>query len=427
MAMLGQTVTIINRSGKVVNTSKHLSNLFGEAKAAYNERKAEIQATRRDKSKSKDSELEARRKLEGMTLADDEGKISRRAGEDQKQTRRKPVPERKKQKPPVERGVTDSFYTNDNRSDSRRGSQVSHASHRNSNHRHGSLGSLPLDDPRIGELARRYTDGPDLQHHRSITPTQPRRASYEDIDMDLAYGELPPPLPPRNYNDEVELRAKMSGLQRLLDEFNCLQHSFSATIEKLQKNPDALAAVALTLAEISNLASKMAPGALMTMKTSFPTIIALLASPEFAIAIGVGVGVTIIAFGGYKIIKKINGKKNALLAEGGAGVETDELREIDRIENWRRGIAEVEAESMGTSVDGEFITPRATRTLIESGRMAESDLKPKSSTTNKKRRSAKRSNTDVSSSKTKSRSKTGTKVKSKEQPSGLRTFFKSKS
>jgi hypothetical protein len=241
--------------------------------------------------------------------------------------------------------------------------------------------------------------------------------------MDLAYGELPPPLPERKLDNELELRQKMSGLQRLLDECNCLQHSVTATIDNLQKNPDALAAVALTLAEISNIASKMAPGALMSMKTAFPTIIALLASPEFMIAGGVAVGVTIIAFGGYKIIKKIkarNASSEGMAIENApttpdAESEMDSLREIDRIELWRRGIADVEAESAGSTVDGEFITPAATKTLIAEGKLTEADLKARDG--EKKKRRKHRSSRSERSSKTE-------KTEKKKEHSGIRMLFK---
>ena len=152
----------------------------------------------------------------------------------------------------------------------------------------------------------------------------------------------------------------------LLDEANCAQHSVKAMIEHLQKNPDAMAAVALTLAEISNIAAKMAPGALTALKGSAPAVFALLASPQFLIAAGVGIGVTVVMLGGYKIIKKIKAK-NAAGKEG----SMDEALEIDgeevgRIKAWRRGIvatddgdAHSEVLSVGTSVDGEFITPLA--------------------------------------------------------------------
>lgn len=215
-------------------------------------------------------------------------------------------------------------------------------------------------------------------------PKSSRSASLDDIDMSLAYGELPPPLPLRPRDNSEELRKKVSKLQTLLDEANCLQHSALATIDSLQKNPEHLAAVALTLAEISNLAAKMAPAALTSMKTIFPAVFALLACPEFLIAAGVGVGVTIIALGGYKIIKKIRSRKDA--AAGGAieapEPDADELQEIrsdlSRIEVWRRGIADAREESLSTSVDGEFITPVASRQLMEEGRLRDSDLKKKS-------------------------------------------------
>ncbi|KAL1306085.1 hypothetical protein AAFC00_004205 [Neodothiora populina] len=243
----------------------------------------------------------------------------------------------------------------------------------------------------------------------------------------------------------------MTKLQGLLDEANCVQHSVIAMIENLQKNPDALAAVALTLGEISNIASKMAPGMITAMKGSFPAVIALLASPEFLIAAGVGVGVTIIMLGGYKIIKKIKERnddgpmleqaaplpappRQAEIAESAADEEEefDELREIDselsRIEVWRRGIADAEEASMGTSVEGEFITPGATRTLIEEGVMREDDLKStrtgRTSRTKKSSRSSRHHHGDSHSSTT-TKEKSRKSSTKKKEPSGLRMLFKS--
>ena len=409
MVAIGQTITIVNRSGKVVSTSKHLVNVFNEAKSAYNERKAEIKASRRDKADRKLEQKQALKQLEALTLDDDDDddddassrRSSRRNSEDGKPSRRK-----RTSRPPIERGVSDSFYTND-----------SHHQ-RSGTHRPSPLRNSSSSSPRAGELTRRHTDGLELQPRRS-PPT--RRASADDIDMDLAYGELPPPLPERKYNDELALRQKMSGLQRLLDECNCLQHSVTATIDVLQKNPDALAAVALTLAEISNIASKMAPGALMSMKGAFPAIIALLASPEFLIAGGVAVGVTIIAFGGYKIIKKIRGRNEGLL-EGAPSSPAEgegELRELDRIDLWRRGIVDVEDGSPGSStVEGEFVTPAARRTLIAEGRLTEGDLKAKDG---EKKRRRKRGSRSERSSKTNSESG---RTEKKKEPSGLRMLFK---
>ncbi|KAK3698979.1 hypothetical protein LTR37_016670 [Vermiconidia calcicola] len=419
MVAIGQTITIVNKSGKVVGTSKHLVNVFNEAKSAYSERKAELKASRRDQADRKSDERKALKQLEALKVEDDDTvsrRSSRRGSEDGKSTRRKPVPERRRERPPIERGVSDSFYANDS------------AMSRRSSHRPSPLRRQSEAEPRMNELTRRHTGGLEIERH-SRAPLSPRRASADDIDMDLAYGELPPPLPERKYDTEIELRQKMSGLQLLLDECNCLQYSVTAMIDNLQKNPDALAAVALTLAEISNLASKMAPGALMTMKGSFPAIIALLASPQFAIAAGVGVGVTIIALGSYKIIKKIKARKEAeeagLLLEDGHAYgdepdspesEMDSLRELNRIEMWRRGIVEEEASSMGTSVDGEFVTPAATRTLIEEGTLTEKDFKAKEK--KEKKRRHKSSKSEVSSTSEK------VKVKSKKESGGIRMLFK---
>jgi hypothetical protein len=247
--------------------------------------------------------------------------------------------------------------------------------------------------------------------------------------MDLAYGELPPPLPMAKYSD-AELKEKASKLNMLLDEANCLQYSVTAIIENLQKNPEALAAVALTLGEISTLVTKMGPGVLTALKGSFPAVVALLASPQFMIAAGVGVGVTIVALGGYKVIKKIRAKKDAELEEP---LEMDQLEtaELSRIEIWRRGIAEAERESGGTTVDGEFITPGASRQLIAAGVLEADDLKSRREERSKEKsksrapksaRSVKTARSSTSrSGKTKGDSKD--KKPKKKEPSGLRMLF----
>jgi len=216
-----------------------------------------------------------------------------------------------------------------------------------------------------------------------------------------------------------------------------VQHSVISMIENLQKNPDALAAVALTLTEISNIASKMAPGMLMSMKGAFPAVIALLLSPEFMIAAGVGVGVTVVMLGGYKIIKKIKQRRTDKLLEEGSEAEVatesesvseyDELREIDsdlsRIELWRRGIADAEAEgSLASSVEGEFVTPGANKFFIEEG-VIQDDLK---STRSGKTSKSKKSKKDSSSKDKDKEKEKARKSSKKKEPSGLRMLFKSR-
>jgi hypothetical protein len=247
-----------------------------------------------------------------------------------------------------------------------------------------------------------------LPTRRPQTPV--RSHSIGAIDMDLAYGEYHPESigAPVRYNppgetQQQELSSLVTKAKMLLDEANCAHHSVKAIVAHLQKNPDAMAAVALTLAEISNIASKMAPGALMALKTGAPSVFALLAAPEFLIAVGVGLGITVVMFGGYKIIKKIKAK-NGEKEEG-----VDEMLEIgqdvNRIEHWRRGIADVgvgeDAEnasvvSGATSVEGEFITP------IAAASMGHLPIDPRTKES-KKRRKSKKEKSVRSSSKGSSR------------------------
>lgn len=186
--------------------------------------------------------------------------------------------------------------------------------------------------------------------------------------MNLAYGEAHPDALSRYSPEERKIKDKkqLDGLvhraQWLLEEAHCVQHSASATITHLQKHPDAMAAVALTLAEISNLASKMAPAALSALRNAAPSVFALLSSPQFLIAAGVGLGVTVVMFGGYRIIKKISSGKDEAANKSAAVdemMEVQNMESLGRLENWRRGVADIEAVSSGTSVDGEFITPTA--------------------------------------------------------------------
>lgn len=368
MGQLGQTITVINKSGVVVKNSKQLVNVFKEARDAYMDKKAELRAAR-DKDHE---EKRARKALSRLNLEENDraSRASSRASKPPSRRhshahhKRKPRPEddtyydrparrSSADRPPMDRGYTDSFAQN----------VAPHHVHRK---------PLPNELPTIEsdpafqarELRRRHTD-PD--------PTVTVFSREDSPDMDLAYGDLPPPLPARRPLDtEEQMRTKMSILTRMLEEAHCLQHGATATIEHLQKNPDALAAVALTLAEISNIARAMAPGALGALAKSFPAAMALLVSPQFLIATGVGVGVVVVALGGYKIVKRIQDRK-ALEKEDGKLLEV--TPELDRIEMWRRGIADVEAESVGTTVDGEFVTPLASRMLVQEGRIRPEELR----------------------------------------------------
>lgn len=425
---MAQVITVVNKSGKIVKSTKTLAGVFNEAKSAYSERKAEIKATRLKERDLQEQERKARSQLEALTIEDDaRSRRGSRAGSEDgsKSIRRKPVPSR--------RGHSDSDVA----------PRRSSATPRPSPLRFDSSGEAMRSregSPQPGQLVRRHTGHPAIA---TRSHAGSRRASHDDVDMHLAYGDAPPDLMVAKVEDTGELREKLSGLQRMLDEANCLQHSATATIENLQKNPEALAAVGLTLAEISTMVTKLAPGALPGIKASFPAIMALLASPQFAIAAGMAVGVTIIAFGGYKIVKKIQAnneqkkKDSVLMLEEEEPVtpaeEEDELRELSSVEKWRRGIADEQARSVGTSVDGEFITPIASRTLIEEGKLTEADFKPKESDKDKKKRekksrkaeseAGKSVRSERSSRSSSSRTKKEKEKKKEKELSGLRMLF----
>lgn len=393
-------------------------SVFKEAKLAYRERKAEIIAERN---------AEKAAKRDRTTISLDDGTRSSHSSRSGNTTSHKT---KLKVRPPTERHRSGSSIRSPNST-----SPTSHhhrPRYEQDLHSHVSSSAsksaptTPLEKPST-ELIRRHTaKDMALAEHR---PRQPVRSnSTSVIDMDLAYGEYHPASlrSLQNTGEEKELRGLVSKVKMLLDEANCAQHSVSAMIAHLQKNPDAMAAVALTLAEISNVASKMAPGALTALKGGAPAVFALLASPEFLIAAGVGVGVTVVMLGGYKIIKKLKAK-NAMEKEG----SMDEMMEIggdaSRIESWRRGIADIEASSVGTSVEGELITPMAAgmKGMPVSDRV--SDLKSKKSKKSKRSKSkSEKSEGSIKSSKS-SKSKVsnpeGKQVVKVKKPSPLRLMF----
>ncbi|KAK0121470.1 hypothetical protein ONS95_009764 [Cadophora gregata] len=369
---LMETVTIINKSGKVVSTGKHLVNIFKDAKDAYQDKKAELKADHHARIKHKNDQklLQAREETRSTTS-------SRHSHRSRSHKHRDPAagPSR----PPLtERNlshISEGSVTSSRRSRSHHGSRTGPHSPREY---HPPQVATEMSQP---VLQRRHTDFPDASpsvasgtlpppYTSQLSRMPPRSQSNpdfhsDDVDMNLAYGKLPPDLQVAQVDDlekEQELKATMNKLDELLLEAHCLQHSATTIIANLQANPEAMAAVALTLAELSNILTKMSPGILTALKSSSPAVFALLASPQFLIAGGVALGVTVVMFGGYKIIKKIQAnneaQKDANRMEEAMVYEGTEMGSID---TWRRGIADAEVESVATSVDGEFITPEAAR------------------------------------------------------------------
>jgi hypothetical protein len=260
--------------------------------------------------------------------------------------------------------------------------------------------------------------------------------------MDLAYGEYhAPSLERASLDEEEDLQGLVGKVKMALEEADCAHHSVNAMVAHLQKHPDAMAAVALTLAEISNLVAKMAPAALAALKTSAPAVFALLASPQFLIAAGVGIGVTVVMFGGYKIVKRITAAKST--ADDDNVEEMVELNSrVSHIENWRRGVADSGAMSVGTSVDGEFITPTAAamsgihlplrvnelRGGVAGSRAAPSESSSRRSRSSRTSRSSRSSKTGTERTSPEKKKKKDSKDKKKSKhPSPLRLLFKSSS
>ena len=271
--------------------------------------------------------------------------------------------------------------------------------------------TLPRDMlPSRTELARtemRSVVAPSTRRRRSSSSELgqlPRPREGKEIDMDLAYGNVPPDLESRvdldpAYQEESKRRRAQNLVQRvesLLDEAHCVRHSATAIMAHLQQNPDAAAAVALTLAELSSAITKLSPAFIGLLKGGSPAVFALLASPQFLIGTGIAVGVTIVMFGGWKIVKKVKEARAAAAAReamafdgvpmdrpaplrtqsdlGGALGGVDEalvLEEMSTIETWRRGIMPL---GVGEeAADMELITPEAERAHREDHRRGRSE------------------------------------------------------
>ncbi|KAG4441054.1 hypothetical protein IFR05_003462 [Cadophora sp. M221] len=363
---LMETVTIINKSGKVVSTGKHLINIFKDAKDAYQDKKTELKAEHHARIKYKNDQklIQAREETRSNSSRHSHRSRSHRHAN----LSRPPLTESNLSH------ISEGSVTSSRRSRSHHGSRTG---------THAPREYLPQVSTEMSHpvLQRRHTDFPDaspsvvsstvpLPYASQLSRMPPRSQSNpdfhaEEIDMHLAYGKLPPDLQVAQVDEaqeEQELKATINKLDELLLEAHCLQHSATTIIANLQSNPEAMAAVALTLAELSNILTKMSPGILAALKSSSPAVFALLASPQFLIAGGVALGATVVMFGGYKIIKKIQANneahKEANRMEEAMVYEGTEMGSID---TWRRGIADAEVQSVATSVDGEFITPEAAR------------------------------------------------------------------
>ncbi|PTB65571.1 hypothetical protein BBK36DRAFT_1202087 [Trichoderma citrinoviride] len=227
------------------------------------------------------------------------------------------------------------------------------------------------------ELSLALTEGnlEKLSEVSSVAPSKPPSAYKGSYAADAPEGL---DFPEGHVEDEREQAEQLiHKIENLLDEAHCAQHSATAIITHLQERPDAAAAVALTLAELSGIITKLSPGFAAILKGTSPAIFALLASSQFLIGTGIAVGVTVVMFGGWKIVQRTFAKK-AVAYEGAAAapaaavprleepvdeaivLETVEV-DISGIDTWRRGIVDWGYES----ADQELMTPEADRVVRE--------------------------------------------------------------
>jgi hypothetical protein len=180
----------------------------------------------------------------------------------------------------------------------------------------------------------------------------------------------------------------------------------------------------------------MSPAFLGFLKGGSPAVFSLLASPQFLIGTGIAVGLTVVMFGGWKIVQRIKESKTAREAIAYDGVPMDRpapLRtqsdfsdgidealivdeELSTIETWRRGIMPIGGDD--ESADLELITPEAERAQREKHK-DDFDLRShRSAQTSRTTKTAKTSKTSktAKSSKSAKPHKTSSKDREREIP-----------
>ncbi|KAI0003544.1 hypothetical protein F4779DRAFT_95074 [Xylariaceae sp. FL0662B] len=414
--MAVEIVTIVNQSGKIIGNGKHILNVLKEAKATYQEKKAAIKAERA-------VQRSATYDIPTVPRYDDDvqyigyGEYDRRASYDDAASR---ATSRRSHRSKAGRG---SRY----RSASQTGTALTESNLERLTEVSSTAPSRPpvaYRSPYAETVTRDMTlSRPTLAHaptmpiheeeqsvateqypppvYRSRSDPELKEKGGKQIDMNLAYGNIPPDLADRvdldpAYKAEQKERKAQSLIEKiesLLMEAQCLHHTAQHIIQHLQNNPDAAAAVALALAELSALLGKMSPSFLGVLKGGSPAIFALLASPQFLIAAGVTVGVTVVMFGGWKIVKRVREQQATTAIQpmafearpqaytaapqtevgpdrppypateysGGSFDEALVLEEeLSSIETWRRGIVPFGEDE---TADLELISPEANRAM----------------------------------------------------------------
>ncbi|RSM11470.1 hypothetical protein CEP52_003007 [Fusarium oligoseptatum] len=432
MPALEQTITIVNNSGKIIKTGKQLYSIFKDAQGTYKEKKAEIKSERAALQRSQsfdprdlppqqpayiDDDAHYYPPQQPRYIDDGDRYYPPRAFDQRSQASSRRSG-RSRSVTSQSRRPRDDHYdtrsrpalTMDNLKTHSEVSSVTPSRAPPRTYQNPYAETIPMDlaIPAQSQLAR-------VEMARSVAPSaygpgggamvQRNRSTgelvkmkpHKEIDMDLAYGNIPPDLAERTdldpqYGTEKEAKALVHRVEGILTEAKCLHHSATTTMAQLQKDPDSAAAVALSLAELSKLVKKSSPAFLMLLKSGSPAVFSLLSSPHFLIGSSIAVGVTVVCFGGWKIVQRVKEQQQAREAlmyesmdrpapmrtqseytprraptEYSAGMDEaliieDDLSEVSSIETWRRGIVPYGEDER---VDMELITPLANKENVD--------------------------------------------------------------
>ncbi|KAI1102691.1 hypothetical protein F4804DRAFT_312236 [Jackrogersella minutella] len=394
-----EIVTIVNSSGKIISNGKHLINVLKEAKASYQEKKAAIKAERAIQRSDTFDVPTVPHYYDEVEYGGWPRRLSHDDAASQATSRRsyRSKHSRQRSSSQTRPALTESNLQTLSEVSSTAPSRppvTYHSPYAETTPRDMTLSrptlahspTVPIYDDEPYTVAPMHT----IPVHRSVSDPALREKGKE-IDMNLAYGNVPPDLEERVDLDpaykaaqkEREALDLMTKIEKLLTEAQCLHHTATHIIQHLQGNPDAAAAVALTLAELSALLGKMSPSFLTVIKGGSPAIFALLASPQFLIAAGVTVGVTVVMFGGWRIVKRMGQEAGPATpmafpayqpglpeparspypeTEISAGFDEALVleEELSSIESWRRGIVPFGADDQA---DMELISPEADRSI----------------------------------------------------------------
>ncbi|KAA8909677.1 hypothetical protein FN846DRAFT_941810 [Sphaerosporella brunnea] len=266
---IATTVSVMDQHGKVVhNGSKTFFSALREAKEAYKQRKAEIAAER-----------QAQRRAREKVMASP-GRPQRRQ--------------------------TDPVLTIQNSSSS------NHKDERKKPHRRQTTRAGPVTEDSIAEDSLVVREDALVRRDSSAR----RRRSHDEDELQvstrgagaMAAARNPAlEMAPALFNDPsvIAVQTLLARVQSIIDELQCWTVGLTTLITELQKTPETFAAVGLSLAEIAQMATHVAPAAMVVLKTAFPTVFALINSPHFAVIAGVAGAATVIVLGGYKIVKSI--------------------------------------------------------------------------------------------------------------------------